>query len=196
MPGTGPALLEAGRYFRDKLPALRQAVEFWKDDPKLKCPSCKKQIINPKLDLSCAQWCKYAKQCLGTLAGSDGNVLCGVLLEEMKKICKDEPLLIDDTVKQLKLAEQIQSGKGGDPLVVKAAVILNGIIVSVSHNIQKTDIAEPRKAEVPAIAKAILIKYGVSAEQIEHILKIILALQNAESIDSIEFGIVKEAADN
>ncbi len=49
-------------------------IEFWKDEPTLKCPKCKKLNTNPKLDLSCAKWCKYAKECLGTLASQDSKI--------------------------------------------------------------------------------------------------------------------------
>ena len=40
-------------------------VEFFKDEIKLKCPKCKKEIMNPKLDLGCAIWCPSAKDCIG-----------------------------------------------------------------------------------------------------------------------------------
>ena len=53
-------------------------IEFWKDDPKLKCPKCKKLITNPKLDLSCAKWCKYAKECRGTQPVPDVNYISPV----------------------------------------------------------------------------------------------------------------------
>lgn len=40
-------------------------IEFFKDDPKRKCPKCNSTIRNPKLSLGCAQWCDHAKECLG-----------------------------------------------------------------------------------------------------------------------------------
>ncbi len=64
----------------------RTLIEFWKDEPTLKCPKCKTPNTNPKLDLSCAEWCKYAKECLGGRAGLDSNILCNSLTEEMKKV--------------------------------------------------------------------------------------------------------------
>ena len=38
-------------------------IEFWKDEPALFCPKCKKEIRNPKIDTSCAEWCKYTDEC-------------------------------------------------------------------------------------------------------------------------------------
>ena len=40
-------------------------VEFFKDDAGRRCPTCGRRITNPRLSLGCAQWCQYAKECLG-----------------------------------------------------------------------------------------------------------------------------------
>ncbi len=40
-------------------------VEFFKDELKRKCPKCKKEVVNPKMDLGCAMWCPKAKECIG-----------------------------------------------------------------------------------------------------------------------------------
>jgi hypothetical protein len=39
-------------------------VEIWKDEPMRVCPGCGCKVRNPKLDLGCAEWCKYAAECL------------------------------------------------------------------------------------------------------------------------------------
>lgn len=45
-------------------------IEFFKDDPRRLCKACGKHMLNPRNDMSCAQWCKFAKQCLESL-GAD-----------------------------------------------------------------------------------------------------------------------------
>ena len=40
-------------------------VEFFKTDGKRQCPKCGRRITNPRVALGCAQWCAYAKACLG-----------------------------------------------------------------------------------------------------------------------------------
>ena len=57
------------------------SIEFWKDEPSLKCSACKKLVVNPKLDLGCATWCQYAEQCLGTMSSND-DILCKRLIRE------------------------------------------------------------------------------------------------------------------
>ncbi|MFQ5590593.1 MAG: hypothetical protein ACE5HE_05480 [Phycisphaerae bacterium] len=44
-------------------PFCADEVEFWKDEPTRICPSCSKEVHNPKLDPGCAKWCKYAAEC-------------------------------------------------------------------------------------------------------------------------------------
>jgi hypothetical protein len=48
-------------------------VEFFKDDPKRSCPFCGKDTLNPRNDLSCAEWCKSAKECLEALGRTAGG---------------------------------------------------------------------------------------------------------------------------
>ena len=40
-------------------------IEFWKDEPSRVCPSCKKEVPNPKIDTGCAKWCKHGDECQG-----------------------------------------------------------------------------------------------------------------------------------
>ena len=64
-PGQDNRYWKPEDIFQVKCPGCDTLIEFWKDDLKRKCPQCKKIVPNPKLDLSCAQWCQYAKECLG-----------------------------------------------------------------------------------------------------------------------------------
>ncbi|MBI5360199.1 MAG: hypothetical protein HZA48_06410 [Planctomycetes bacterium] len=40
-------------------------IEFWKDDIARTCPKCRQRVNNPKINLGCVEWCKYAKECIG-----------------------------------------------------------------------------------------------------------------------------------
>ena len=48
-------------------PFCGEEIEFWKDEPVRPCPKCHKDVRNPKIDTGCAEWCKHAEECLGTL---------------------------------------------------------------------------------------------------------------------------------
>ena len=51
--------------FEVRCPGCRAVVEFWKDEPALVCRNCGGEVRNPRMDLGCAKWCKYADKCLG-----------------------------------------------------------------------------------------------------------------------------------
>ena len=40
-------------------------IEFFKIDLKRKCPQCHREVLNPRANFSCAEWCDHAEECLG-----------------------------------------------------------------------------------------------------------------------------------
>ncbi len=42
-------------------------IEFFKDDLRRKCPECGEFMVNPRNDMACAEWCKFAAECLEQL---------------------------------------------------------------------------------------------------------------------------------
>ncbi len=46
-------------------PNCGYSIEFFKTDLKRKCPQCGQEVMNPKANFSCAEWCKHAEECLG-----------------------------------------------------------------------------------------------------------------------------------
>src|SRR3989338_2133618 len=47
-----------------KCPKCGEEVEIWTDEVKTTCPKCKSPVMR-KEELSCLEWCKYAKECVG-----------------------------------------------------------------------------------------------------------------------------------
>jgi len=70
-PGQDPRFWKPDDIFDVKCPGCGQTVEFFKDEPKLKCRECGQTVINPKIDLGCAQWCRYSEQCLDAMGESN-----------------------------------------------------------------------------------------------------------------------------
>ena len=83
------------------------SIEFFKDEPKLKCRQCGHIVINPKIDLGCAEWCQYAEQCLGVTVKSL-IIIRDKLIGEMKKVFGDDQKRIKHALSVLDYAEQIQ----------------------------------------------------------------------------------------
>jgi endogenous inhibitor of DNA gyrase (YacG/DUF329 family) len=57
------------RYIRAEVltcPDCGYKVEIFSDEIKVKCPKCKTLVCRSRLP-SCADWCKYARECTGDL---------------------------------------------------------------------------------------------------------------------------------
>ena len=63
-PGQDTRYWKPGDIFERPCTSCGRPVEFFKDDLRRKCPACGEYTINPNNDLSCAQWCLHAKECL------------------------------------------------------------------------------------------------------------------------------------
>ena len=66
-PGQDQRFWKPEDIFEVKCTGCGVSVEFFKDEPKLKCCKCGRIVVNPKIDLGCAEWCQYAEQCLGIM---------------------------------------------------------------------------------------------------------------------------------
>ncbi|HEW79091.1 MAG TPA: HD domain-containing protein [Phycisphaerales bacterium] len=193
-PGQDQRFWKPEDIFEINCPGCGTAIEFWKDEPKLKCLKCGELIVNPKLDLGCAEWCKYAKECLGVSAVQGSGILCNKLIEEMRKAFAGDRKQISRTLNILKYAEQIQLAEGGDPLVVKAAAILHDIATDNTQSRPSPAAAETsQKIEDLAVVREILVKYGIETEPIEHICRIITSHHSEQDTDSIELKIIQDA---
>ena len=65
-PGQDMRDWKPGDIFEVMCPWCKEAkVEFFKDEPRLKCPSCGRPVKNPKISIGCLEWCPFAKKCVG-----------------------------------------------------------------------------------------------------------------------------------
>lgn len=64
-PGMDPANFKPADIKQNGCVSCGYVLEFWKDDVKVKCPSCKQVNFNPNLGSSCITWCKMAADCVG-----------------------------------------------------------------------------------------------------------------------------------
>jgi putative nucleotidyltransferase with HDIG domain len=168
-------------------------VEFFKDEPKLKCRNCGNIVVNPKIDLGCAQWCQYADKCLGVSSAIDASFMRDALINEMRNIFAGDQKRIDHALAVLGYAEQIQRAEGANPLIVKAAAILHDIGIAEAERTYGSAAARYQEMLGPPIAEAILKKYAVPAESIEHICRIVGSHHSGNDIDSAEFNCVWDA---
>jgi hypothetical protein len=168
-------------------------VEFFKDEPKLKCRNCGQMVVNPKIDLGCAEWCQYAEQCLGVSIVNNLKVIRDKLIDQMKKVFADDHKRIEHALAVLNYAEQIQAIEGGDPLIVRAAAILHDIGIHEAERKYGSSAGKYQEIEGPPIAEDILKRTGIPAEAADHICRIIANHHSAKDIDTTEFRIIWDA---
>ena len=65
-PGQDLRFWKPEDIFEAQCPKCGSRVEFFKDEVRRKC-RCGHEIVNPRMNFGCAQWCQYAEQCVGVL---------------------------------------------------------------------------------------------------------------------------------
>jgi putative nucleotidyltransferase with HDIG domain len=192
-PGQDQRFWKPEDIFDVKCQGCNKPVEFFKDEPKLKCRNCGQVVVNPKIDLGCAQWCQYAEQCLSVSVNNEANIMQERLIVEMKNIFGSDQRRIEHAMAVLNYAEQILSVEGGDPLVVKATAILHDIGIHEAERKYSSSAGKYQEIEGPSIARKILLRYNLDEGVIGHICKIIANHHSAKDIDTIEFRIIWDA---
>ncbi len=192
-PGQDQRFWKPEDIFEVRCPGCGGAIEFFKDEPKLKCRKCGQVVVNPKIDLGCAEWCQYAEQCLGVSVIKNLRVIRDKLIDEMKKIFAGDQKRIDHVLAVLNYAEQIHAAEGGDPLIVRAAAILHDIGIHEAERKYDSSAGKYQEIEGPSIASEILAKFDLDEAIVEHVCKIIANHHSAKDIDTLEFRIIWDA---
>lgn len=105
-------------------------IEFWKDEPVRLCPSCGVEVRNPRIDLGCAKWCKFAEACLGR--NVEHLTAAAPVIERLRA---DLAKALTAAPDRLAFAEEVHqladtlgaADHDADPRVVKCAALLAGL---------------------------------------------------------------------
>ncbi len=192
-PGQDQRFWKPEDIFDVDCPGCNKSVEFFKDEPKLKCRNCGQIVANPKIDLGCAQWCQYAEQCLSVSVKDEANVMRERLIRDMMNVFGADQRRINHALAVLDYAEQILLAQGGDPLVVKAAAILHDIGIHEAQRKHGSSAGKYQEIEGLPIARNILEKYDLDETLISRICDIVANHHSAKDIDTPEFKIVWDA---
>ncbi|MHC4122145.1 MAG: HD domain-containing protein [Planctomycetota bacterium] len=192
-PGQDQRFWKPEDIFEVRCPDCNNKMEFFKDEPKLKCRKCGQMVVNPKIDLGCAQWCQYAEQCIGVSVVRNLRIIRDKLIDDMKKVFSGDQRRINHTLAVLDYTEQIHAVEGGDPLIVRAAAILHDIGIVEAERKYHSSAGNYQEIEGPAIARKILAKYDMDEAVIEHVCRIIANHHSAKDIDTLEFRIIWDA---
>ena len=182
--------------FDVRCPHCGRPMEFFKDEPVLTCRSCHEDVRNPRVDLGCAKWCRFAAQCLGQMPDVPDAVgsLCERLIGRMRAVFGTDKRRISHALRVLKYAETIMaSERGVSGLVVRAAAILHDIGIHEAEKKHGSPAAKYREIEGPPIAREVLESMDIEPEIADHVCRIIANHHSARDIDTPEFRIVRDA---
>ncbi len=188
-PGQDQRFWKPGDIFEVECPECKATVEFWKDDPRVKCRKCGEVVTNPHLDMGCAKWCKYAKECLGISSASESLALRDKLISEIRTATSNDEESLERVSRALEFAEKIQLAEGGDPLVVKAATVLCYL-----NEAGCRDAGKPQESGAnEPVMREILVRHGVDEELIEQICRIVVDIGGGGDNDTMESKVVGDA---
>lgn len=175
-------------------------IEFFKDDVKRKC-RCGEEIVNPRLDFGCAQWCEYGEQCIGVipqeLEDLKKELEKGRFKEKfsqaMKRYFNKDMKRISHAQKVARFAEEIAKQEGGNPLVVLGSAYLHDIGIYEAEKKHNSSSTEYQELEGPPIARDLIKRVGLKDKMIEEICDIIGHHHHPREEETLNFQILYEA---
>ena len=177
-------------------PKCGRSVEIFKDESSAKCPGCEHRFRNPKVDLKCAEWCAYAKECLGFAvptvksANLGEGALASRLIQVVKEEFAEDQPRITRVLMAFQHAKELASAEGGDPRVAMAAVLL--LEIGGPHSDGEENAAQtkgPVEADLVR-TKRILDEVGVKGPTAGQICQTIEACRQGEDLHTIESRVV------
>lgn len=194
-PGQDIRFWKAKDIFEVQCSYCGQKIEFWKDDPFRSCPGCGERVSNPRIDLSCAKWCKYAEECLGTLPDAvvPATPVIERLIALLTKHFARQPARMKWAREVCTLAETLMTAEGGEPYIVKSAALLSGALMTESDETSNALLQENTPLEDFHGRKTILEEANIETSTADKIWAIIEAIISGKTQESIEFAIVWDA---
>lgn len=128
-PGQDMRYWTAEDIFDVECPYCDAEIEFWKDEPVRLCSKCGVEVRNPRIDLGCAKWCKFAEECLGK--NVEHLTVAAPIIEHLRA---DVTKALADAPDRLAFAEEVHTLADTlsavdheiDPRIVKCAALLLG----------------------------------------------------------------------
>lgn len=178
-------------------PNCGEEVEIWTDEIKAVCPNCKTTVFKFQ-DMSCVEWCKMAKECIGEMAYEkyiqNRNVtIKQKLIQELKDFFGKDQKRIDHAMKVAEYAEEIIKHEKGDWHIVIPSAILHDVGIKIAEEKYGSSAGHLQEKEGPPVAKKILLKMGMNLDDINEICEIIGHHHTPGVINSINFKILYDS---
>jgi hypothetical protein len=192
-PGQDRRYWTEDAVFEVPCPECGASIELFKDETTGRCTRCGHRFRNPGIDFGCAQWCALAERCLGLVpeGGQEPKTtegaLAGRIIQQVSEALASDPRRLRHSLKVYHFARQLVPSEGGNPRIALAAALLLDVAGGPS-NTQQTDALLG-----PHAPKSILGEIGADEETINRVCEITRSFHTGNSIDCIEFRIVRDA---
>ena len=101
------------------------------------CSNCGEIVSNPQINLSCAKWCKMAKECLGDLP--EEAIAASPVIERLKALLHKRlaaaPDRMQNALDTLLKAETMMMKEEGDPSLVKPSSLFAGALLTPAGDV-------------------------------------------------------------
>lgn len=180
-----------------KCPGCGEEVEIWTDEIKANCPKCKKSIMREG-GLSCLDWCKYAKECVGDKAyarylQNKSVTIKQKLIKELEGYLGDDKKRIMHAKDVMNFAEELLREENADWHIVIPASILHDIGIKEAEKKYGSSAGHHQEKEGPPIARKILLKIGLKKDGIDEICELIAHHHSPGKINTQNFKILYDA---
>ena len=188
-PGQDMRSWKEDAAFEVPCPKCGHEVEIFRDEVRGRCSKCDHRFDSPKMDLGCAEWCSYAKECLGFAPPKKGGgdfgegAIAGKLIQAIQERFRDEPARITRALVIFQHAKELAKGEQGDARIVLAASLSLALL---GHSSDNSAAEEKGTVDVPRILKHI----GLDEGAIARVCEILDSRQSNETLDSVEFRIL------
>lgn len=172
-------------------------VEIWTDEIKNTCAQCGRTVFRLG-DTSCLDWCLRGKDCVGEEIYSrylrnKTESLREKLLGELADFFGDDKRRIRHAREVLETAEDLLRGEDADWHIVIPASILHDVGIKPAEEKYGSSNSRLQEREGPAIARIILLRYGLKADDIEEICQIIANHHSPGKVDTANFRVLYDA---
>ena len=115
--------------FEVKCPECGNEMEFFQDDTWRRCSKCGHRLQNPRMNFGCAEYCPYARQCVGNLPAEVLNKeqeapLKDRLAVAVKKILRGDFTRIAQAVRTAHYVEEAATEDSEYPVLVLSAHLM------------------------------------------------------------------------
>ncbi|MEW5815464.1 MAG: HD domain-containing protein [Spirochaetota bacterium] len=178
-------------------PSCGEEVEIWTDELRGACSKCR-TVVFKNNSLSCLDWCKYGKECVGedkyeAYMRHRARGIKLKLLEALEKYFGQDEKRIAHAKDVLAYAEQLLQSEFADWHIVIPASILHDVGIKAAEEKYGSSAGRYQEEEGPPIARGILLKAGLKLVDIDEICEIIGHHHSPGKIDTVNFKVVYDA---